>query len=103
MPELPEVEAARRRAEAALRGRRILEAAAAPDPIVLQGVSPRRLAAALRGRMVRGVHRRGKHLWMELDRRPWPAFHFGMTGGFSTYGEPSKRPRSWKVELVVEG
>jgi formamidopyrimidine-DNA glycosylase len=28
------------------------------------------------------VRRWGKHLWLELDRRPWPTFHFGMAGGF---------------------
>ena len=52
MPELPEVEAARRRAERHLGGRRIVAVAAVPDRIVLEGTSPRRLAAALRGRRV---------------------------------------------------
>ena len=78
MPELPEVETARRRAERALRGRRIAAVAVVRDPIVYEGVSPARFAAVLRGRRVEAVRRRGKHLWMELDRRPWPLFHFGM-------------------------
>jgi formamidopyrimidine-DNA glycosylase len=26
------------------------------------------------------VRRKGKYLWLELDRRPWPLMHFGMTG-----------------------
>jgi formamidopyrimidine-DNA glycosylase len=34
------------------------------------------------------VRRHGKHLWLVLDRRPWPVFHFGMTGGFH---QPRKR------------
>ena len=47
MPELPDVEEARRRAERALRGRRIRDVATRPDPIVYEGVSPRRFARAL--------------------------------------------------------
>ena len=103
MPELPEVEDARRRAERALAGRRLLRVAAAPDPLVYEGVTPRGFARALTGRRVVAVRRRGKHLWMELDRRPWPLFHFGMTGSFEIYEDPRERPRFWKVELVAEG
>jgi len=103
MPELPEVEDARRRAERALAGRRILEVATVPDPIVYEGVSPRRFAAALRHRRVERVGRKGKHLWLELDRRPWPLFHFGMTGSLQIYRDESERPRFWKVELLAEG
>jgi formamidopyrimidine-DNA glycosylase len=102
MPELPEVETARRLAERALRGRRIVAARAARDPIVLCGVSPARFAAALRGRRVLAVRRKGKHLWMELDRRPWPLFHFGMTGAFAVSRDGGPRPRFWKVEIVAE-
>ncbi len=102
MPELPEVETARRRAQRALGGRRIVEVMTVPDPIVYEGVSPRRFALALRGRRVLAVHRRGKHLWMELDRRPWPLFHFGMSGHFELYRGEGDRPRFWKVELRME-
>ncbi len=38
-------------------------------------------AGSLVGRRVKAVRRHGKHLWLELDRRPWPCLHFGMTGG----------------------
>ena len=102
MPELPEVEAARRRAERHLGGRRIVAVAAVPDRIVIEGTSSRRLAAALRGRRVVALHRRGKHLWFELDRRPWPLFHFGMSGSFRLYHDGDPRPRFWKVELAVD-
>src|SRR5947207_10989627 len=99
MPELPEVETARKLATRALAGRRIVGVATVDDPIVYAGVSRRRLAAALRGRRVEAVGRKGKHLWLELDRRPWPAFHFGMSGSFRVYGEEAERPRYWKLEL----
>jgi formamidopyrimidine-DNA glycosylase len=72
------------------------------DPIIFGGLGPRTLAAALRGRRVRAARRRGKHLWLELDRRPWPAFHFGMTGHFSFYRDEADRPRFWKIELVTD-
>ncbi|MCG6925102.1 MAG: hypothetical protein LJF30_07310 [Acidobacteria bacterium] len=101
MPELPEVEAARRRAERQLVGRHLAAVSVAPDPIVFEGTSPRRLVA-LRGREVVAVRRRGKHLWMELDKRPHLLFHFGMAGGFrlGRAGEP--RPRFWKLDLTAE-
>jgi formamidopyrimidine-DNA glycosylase len=102
MPELPEVETARRRAQRALRGRRIVAVAVVDDPIVYEGVSPARFAATLRGRRVVAVHRKGKHLWMELDRPPFPLFHFGMTGSFEIYGDAARRPRFWRVEIVAD-
>ena len=102
MPELPEVETSRRRLERALAGRRIVATATVGDTIVYDGITPRRFAAALRGRRVLAVRRKGKHLWLELDRRPWPAFHLGMSGAFRVYGQPRERPRFWKVELRAD-
>jgi formamidopyrimidine-DNA glycosylase len=102
MPELPEVERGRRLAESAVAGKRIERVATVDDRIVFSKVNPRRFAATLRGRCVEAVCRRGKHLWMELDARPWPAFHFGMTGAFEVYREIRERPRFWKVELLME-
>ena len=84
MPELPEVETARRMLQRVAVGRRIVRVWCAQDPLVFEGVTPHRFAAALRGRRVLGARRKGKHLWLELDRRPWPLFHFGMSGGFHT-------------------
>jgi formamidopyrimidine-DNA glycosylase len=82
MPELPEVEAARQLVDVTAAGRQIVGVWAAPDRLVLDGVTPGTLRAVLTGRIVRRAHRHGKHLWIELDRRPWPVFHFGMSGGF---------------------
>src|SRR5829696_749657 len=80
MPELPEVETVRRRLEKALRGRRIQRVQVLDDPVVYDAVTATAFARALRGRQVAAARRKGKHLWLELDRRPWPLFHFGMTG-----------------------
>ncbi len=102
MPELPEVERERKKAEAALVGRRIVAARAADDRIVYAGVLPAAFARHLRGRRVLGVGRKGKYLWMELDRRPWPVMHFGMGGHFEVYGQAHERPPYWKMELVTD-
>ncbi len=96
MPELPEVEAARRQLTRAAVGRRIVTVRCAPDSIVFQGVSPARIRRALLGRRIVAAHRHGKHLWLELDRRPWPCFHFGMAGGIEVRGRQRNR-------LVTEG
>lgn len=103
MPELPEVEAARRRLQARILRRRIVSAEAVHDPVVFRGITGRRLAGALVGRRVKSVARKGKHLWFELDRRPWPTFHFGMTGSFAIYEAPDERPRFWRLEVVFAG
>jgi formamidopyrimidine-DNA glycosylase len=102
VPELPEVEASRRKLERRLRGRRIREVAAADDPVVFGGTRPASMVSALRGRRVKAVRRRGKHHWLELDRRPWLAVHFGMTGWFRYYRKPEERPRFLKLELLTD-
>ena len=103
MPELPEVESARRRAQRVFAGRRIERVTTVDDPLVYQGVSPKRFARALVGRRLLAVRRKGKHLWMELDERPFPLFHFGMTGSFEIYRDVAFRPRFCKVEILFEG
>jgi formamidopyrimidine-DNA glycosylase len=116
MPELPEVERGRLIATKVAAGRRIVDARCADDSIVFEGVAAARFREALVGRRVKAVRRHGKHLWFELDRRPWPCLHFGMTGGFHTApGGPrvtlkssTKRPdSSWpprftKLQLVFD-
>ena len=59
------------------------------------------MAAALKGRTVRGSGRKGKHVWLELDRRPWPAFHMGMSGWFEVIGPDDVAPRFWKLDLLA--
>jgi formamidopyrimidine-DNA glycosylase len=103
MPELPEVEAARAMAERLLARRRIVDVAARLDPVVFENAGPRRITQALRGRRVDAVRRKGKHFWLELDRRPWLLMHFGMTGWLFSYRGVAERPRHWRLELTAEG
>src|SRR5262245_14749923 len=98
VPELPDVDAARLLVGRVARGRRIVAAECVDDRIVYDGVEPEAFCHALVGRRVVAVHRRGKHLWLELDRRPWPSFHFGMTGGFHVPGRGARKLRSSRVK-----
>jgi len=102
MPELPEVERGRRILELVLVGQRIASVAVADDRIVFADVAPRTFARKVRGLRVVAAHRRGKQMWLELDHRPWPTLHFGMTGRFVEYELPKDRPRFWKVEFVTD-
>ena len=114
MPELPEVEAARRLAARVAVGQRIVRVWCAADPIVFESPPPR-VRAALEGRRVRAVRRHGKHFWLELDRGPALLMHFGMTGGLHVPARPSLKlmstrgsaasgwpPRFAKLRLIFD-
>jgi formamidopyrimidine-DNA glycosylase len=95
MPELPEVETARRLIADLALGRRIVGVDDA-DRFVCRPHSPGELRAALTGRMLTGAHRRGKAIWCETSGvdgsgpEPGPALdpalgpvlgiHLGMSG-----------------------
>ncbi len=87
MPELAEVEHARRVLDQRTRGRRVVEAWCAEDSIVVDGTSPEAVVAALRGRRIGGTGRRGKHLWIEPEGGPAVMLHLGMTGAIRTPGD----------------
>jgi formamidopyrimidine-DNA glycosylase len=102
MPELPEVEAARRQAEGALVGRRIERAQAAIDPRVFDRAPPAEVERALAHRLIVGTGRRGKYWWLVLDRAPHPVFHFGMSGRFAIDTAGSGPPPYCKLEVVLD-
>jgi formamidopyrimidine-DNA glycosylase len=104
VPELPEVEAVRRVLQKAVRGRRIVRARVVPDPLVYQDVLPHEFARSVTGRRIERVERKGKHFWFVLDRRPWPLFHFGMTGWFHVErrGGPREQYRFERLALEMD-
>jgi formamidopyrimidine-DNA glycosylase len=77
MPELPEVEAARRAVEEHCVGKKIKKAVIANDTKVIDGVLPSDLEAALLGKTIISARRKGKNLWLQLDSPPFPSFQFG--------------------------
>ncbi|XP_030457661.1 formamidopyrimidine-DNA glycosylase isoform X2 [Syzygium oleosum] len=80
MPELPEVEAARRAVEDHCVGQKIKRAVVADDPKVIEGVSPSAFQSSLVGKTVVAAKRKGKSMWLQLDSPPFPSFQFGMAG-----------------------
>jgi formamidopyrimidine-DNA glycosylase len=86
VPELPEVESARALIDRTSLGRRIAEVDDA-DIWVCRPHLPGEIRAALVGRRLTAVHRRGKSMWCETSgvgrsRRPGPTLgiHLGMSG-----------------------
>ncbi|XP_024021888.1 formamidopyrimidine-DNA glycosylase isoform X2 [Morus notabilis] len=80
MPELPEVEAARRAIAENCLGKRIKKSIVASDPKVIDGVSASDFEASLLRKTIVAAHRKGKNLWLQLDSPPFPSFQFGMAG-----------------------
>ncbi len=78
MPELPEVEIARRQLSSWLAGRRIV-AARAPKSRILRTQSPARFAA-LKGRRLQEIERVGKWMLLLFDGGEGLISHLGMTG-----------------------
>jgi formamidopyrimidine-DNA glycosylase len=86
MPELPEVEVVRRGLAAALTGRTIaaveLVGVHGPRAVRRHLAGPADFVAALTGRTVVDVRRRGKYLWWALDDEDAVLAHLGMSGQF---------------------
>ncbi len=119
MPELPEVESVCRLMRRVIQGRRIERIEVLPDEIVLSGNPPEAVEAALVGRTVTHVGRRGKFWWLELDGEGPVVFgHLGMSGWIREVGHEGKRlhshgnaplvdaegrPRFLKLMILAEG
>jgi formamidopyrimidine-DNA glycosylase len=79
MPELPEVETVCRQLEPELEGRRV-ERLEVLDARWCRPVSPVELEAAVSGRTIEGLGRRGKYLLLALDGEQTLVMHLRMTG-----------------------
>jgi formamidopyrimidine-DNA glycosylase len=101
VPELPEVETTRLHVEKIFRGKRLLTVTPdLDDTIVFNEASPEEVKIALEGSKVIGTGRKGKYFWLELDRRPWPIFHLGMTGNIETRVGKKDFERAWGGEKL---
>lgn len=84
MPELAEVETVRRGLERRVSGLRICHLMFDElDPYLFQFASGSLVQKALLGARIIGTGRKGKYFWLELDQKPWPIFHLGMTGNIA--------------------
>ncbi|MES3036501.1 MAG: DNA-formamidopyrimidine glycosylase family protein [Bdellovibrionota bacterium] len=102
MPELPEVETFRRQIADIVDGKKIEDVVVNKDPIVFANVSPAKIKKALLGAKVKCCRRKGKYLWLELDRKPWLILHFGMSGSLEVFEDlPEKQVKYLKLVLVT--
>jgi formamidopyrimidine-DNA glycosylase len=95
VPELPDVELARRTLEEAARGRRFEGVEVEEPGLLADGLDPVALEEAVAGATLAGTRRRGKQLFGGLEDGPWLRFHFGMSGFLAWWdegGEPSEYP-----------
>lgn len=96
MPELPEVETARRLLERVLVGRTVSEAIVPEDEIVLKGAQPESIVALLTGAKIEAVGRKGKYFWFDLGDRGILAAHLGMSGAILNLSDERRESVHYK-------
>jgi formamidopyrimidine-DNA glycosylase len=101
MPELPEVETARRTVHKILVGKTIAKVIATNDTLVFDEAPARDFKKALEAARVTGTGRKGKYFWLKLDSKPWPIIHFGMSGHLDVHKaqDSFKMPKSAKLVI----
>jgi len=104
MPELPDVEIARRDLQSWLVGAKV-SAALCMDARLTRPRLPRAFARALIGRTVDAVARKGKWLRFILDDGNRVFSHLGMTGSWVqvAMGAPSRRSERARIDVVGRG
>jgi formamidopyrimidine-DNA glycosylase len=96
MPELPEVETIRRQLAPLVEGK-TLERIEILDPRWSRPLAPMELAAALEGRRIEGLQRRGKYLLWSLQDDVYLVQHLRMTGAL--LWEPEPEPAGVRVRM----
>ena len=102
MPELPEVEFARRCLDRWMKGKTIRRAVAARTR-VLSPLSPAAFSKAVSGAKVLDVERRGKNLFLPLARGRGLRMHLGMTGKILLRKHGAEAPRFSRVAFEMSG
>jgi formamidopyrimidine-DNA glycosylase len=100
MPELPEVETIRRHLAPHVEGR-VLTALEVRDERWCRPLAGAELAAAVEGRRVEALARRGKYLIWELEDDVHLLLHLRMTGTLLL--DPPGPPRHGRVRFALEG
>ena len=89
MPELPEVETVRRGLDKLVKGYRIAAAQQLhPRALKAESIAP---LTSLAGAKITGTNRRGKFLWLTLDRPYVLVAHLGMSGQFLIHQKSKPR------------
>src|SRR3989442_12688909 len=79
MPELPEVESAKRSLERVIRGK-VIASVEVRSPSAVRTHRPQAFAGALAGKRIEGLNRRGKTLLFQLSGGWTLVFHFKLWG-----------------------
>jgi len=112
MPELPEVESARKMLARCCKGQCVEKVnlkeqgggardGMFDDIVVDENVSELSLNQALEGREIIEVGRRGKQLYFIHDKPPHSLWHFGMTGYFYVQGDVPPSYKRFKPDLNI--
>ena len=99
MPELPEVETIRRQLAPRVEGR-VLARLEILDPRWSRPLAPAELTAALQGRRIDALRRRGKYLVWSFQDDVFLAQHLRMTG--AVLCEPEPEPSHVRVRMELE-
>jgi formamidopyrimidine-DNA glycosylase len=104
MPELPDVEIARRGLQRRLKGARITDARL-EDAYIARPTAPKTFAATLRGRIVAAIERRGKWLKLVFDDGGLLFSHLGMTGSwvYVAVSAPAARFERARIDFTKNG
>ncbi|MEY4411803.1 MAG: hypothetical protein RL560_62 [Actinomycetota bacterium] len=98
MPELPEVETVRRGLHAIITGFRIADAQSLhPRAMKSESIAP---LASLNGAKITGTNRRGKFMWITLNRPYVLTAHLGMSGQFLIH-QPN-RPKATHIRAQFQ-
>jgi formamidopyrimidine-DNA glycosylase len=106
VPELPEVEVVRAGLERHVVGTTITHVEVLhPRPVRRDHRGSTGFTAALTGRRIEAVHRRGKYFWLALDNGDALLGHLGMSGQMlvQTVGHPPERHLRVKFSLAARG
>lgn len=102
VPELPEIEVLRRSLTSRLLGRTILDLEVA-NPALREPVDEAGLRAAVRGRRVTGLGRRGKYLLIDVEGDSSVVVHLGMSGRLTLVPESEPREAHEHLAFHLEG
>ncbi|MEA2450233.1 MAG: formamidopyrimidine-DNA glycosylase [Thermoleophilaceae bacterium] len=101
MPELPEVETIKRHLAPHVEGRRV-ERIEVTDARWCEPAPPGELAAAVDGRAIERLSRRGKYLDWELEDEVHVVMHLRMTGNILLFAAGDPDPPYVRVRIVLD-